>query len=74
MKLKKPPTRPLQDYNACLRCSEYILYEIIELRAWNPPPGQLSQFSQQGQHWLGCLAGGFYALNLGFHKKYILNP
>ena len=31
--VKKPSTRPLKDWNSCFRGSEYILYEILELRA-----------------------------------------
>ena len=51
---------------------EYILYEILELRAQNSLAKCPSQFNQHRQNQLSWLADEFSAL-LDFHTKYILN-
>ena len=60
--------------NSCLRGSEYILFEISALRAWNSPARQPSRFGQHGQHRLSSLAGGFYALNVRISYKMYSEP
>ena len=44
MKVKKTLTGPSQGDRALLGDSEYIFFEILAIRAWNPPARQHSQF------------------------------
>ena len=64
----------LQDERACIKGSEYILFEILVLRAWNPPARQPSRFGQHGQHRLSSLDGGFYALKSRISYKIYSEP
>ena len=70
----KTSNRTLPIGRACFRGSEYILFEILALRAWNPPPRQPIRFGQHGQHRLSNLAGGFHALNARILKKIYSEP
>ena len=54
---------PLQNQIACFRDSEFILYEILKLRQYNPPARQLSLFCLSWPNWLGCLAGISHAID-----------
>ena len=62
MKVKKTLTGPSQGDRALLGDSEYIFFEILAIRAWNPPARQHSRFGQIRLNWLCCLTGGFHAL------------
>ena len=61
MKVKKTLTGPSQGDRALLGDSEYIFFEILAIRAWNPPARQHSRFCPIRLNWLWCLAGGFHA-------------
>ena len=70
MKVKKPGTGPLQGDRALLGDSEYVSFEILAIRAWNPPARQHSQFCPIRPNRLCCLAGGFHSL-IARISKYI---
>ena len=58
---------PLQGERSLLGSPECVFLEILV-------PRQLSQFSQHGQNWLSCLAGGFYALQSRILNKTYSEP
>ena len=62
MKVWIPWTGPSQGYRALLGDSEYIFFEILAIRAWDPQAAQHSRFCQIRPNRLCCLAGGFHAL------------
>ena len=62
-RIEKLTTGPSQGKRACLRDSEYILFEILALRALNLPARLLSRCCPCWPNWLGYLGGGFHALN-----------
>ena len=69
MKVKKTLTGPSQGDRALLGDSEYIFFEILAIRAWNPPARQHSQFSLIWPNRLCCLAGGFHVLRARISKN-----
>ena len=51
-----------------------VFFEILALRAWNPPARQPSRYGQHGQHRLSSLVGGFNTLNVRISYKMYSEP
>ena len=58
IKLKIVSKKPLQVERACIRGSEEILFEILDLSTSDPP----ASFNQSRPMRQSCLAGGFHGL------------
>jgi len=68
-KLKKPSTKPTQDYKVFLRDSKSVFLKSLAVRAWNPLARQQCQISPIQAIWLHYLAGWFHALTARILRK-----